>query len=301
MTHQPDQLIDRALQSLRDTQPPPGLEARVSARLAQAADSHAITSSNRASSRSPLANTFSRASFFAVILSITKDRRILFTETPLHTLAATALLVIALIAVNHHHKPKTLAHSNPLQLTLPPQPAKAFSPAKTQALQGFSTANTLVPQGFSPANTLVPQGFSPANTLVPQGFSPANTLVPQGFSLGSHRISKEAGVLTPAFADDPDALALAETLAPSHPAPSMPLTAQEHLLVLATRQGQPMELAAIDTLRQPALQAAAEARQNATIRRYVQSLLGPLAAAEALNPTSPSVDDTPSPQPPSSK
>jgi hypothetical protein len=64
-----------------------------------------------------------------------------------------------------------------------------------------------------------------------------------------------------------------------------------------------MELAELETLRQPALQAAAEARQNAIIRRYAQSLLGPLAAAEAINPTSPpsSSDDTPASQPPSSK
>jgi hypothetical protein len=65
----------------------------------------------------------------------------------------------------------------------------------------------------------------------------------------------------------------------------MPLTAQEHLLLLATRQGQPMELAELESLRQPALQAAAEAHQNATIRRYAQSLLSPLAASEAINPT----------------
>jgi hypothetical protein len=64
-----------------------------------------------------------------------------------------------------------------------------------------------------------------------------------------------------------------------------------------------MELAELETLRKPALQAAAEAHQNATIRRYAQSLLGPLAAAEALNSTSPppAPDDTPTSQPPSSR
>ena len=96
----------------------------------------------------------------------------------------------------------------------------------------------------------------------------------------------------PQLPTGPDALALAETLAPSHPAPPMPLTAQEHLLVAATRQGQPIELAELETLRQPALQASAEARQNAIIRRYAQALLGPLAAAQALNPSFPQDDAT---------
>lgn len=39
---------------------------------------------------------------------------------------------------------------------------------------------------------------------------------------------------------DCDPTALAETLAPSHPAPPMPLTPQERLLVLATRPGSPL-------------------------------------------------------------
>jgi hypothetical protein len=84
----------------------------------------------------------------------------------------------------------------------------------------------------------------------------------------------------------------------------MALTAQERMLVTATRQGQPIELAELEILRQPALQAAAETRERATIRNYVHSLLGPLAAVEAINPTppSPSLSDSQLiPDPPSSK
>jgi hypothetical protein len=76
----------------------------------------------------------------------------------------------------------------------------------------------------------------------------------------------------------------------------MPLTAEEHLMMLATRQGQPMELAELETLRQPALQTRTEAREQATIRDYIHTLLAPLAAAEAIHPTPP-IDDAP--QPPS--
>jgi hypothetical protein len=87
---------------------------------------------------------------------------------------------------------------------------------------------------------------------------------------------------------DPDTIALAETLAPSHPAPPMPLTAQEVLLFRATRRGQPIELAELDTMRESALRSLAEAHERSTIRRYIQGLLGPLAITQALDPTSPS-------------
>jgi len=252
--HQPNELIDRALQSLRDTKAPTGLEARIAARLTQAAEARAITTSS-------FADTYGRTSFFAVILSIVKNPRILLAQVPLYAVAAAALLAASLFAFHHHQVSTTVAHSNPQPVAAPNQP---LSPVQTSSL--------------------------------------ATTRVPQGFSLGFHRTTKGTGALAPA-PNDPDTLALAETLAPSHPAPRMPLTPQEHLLLLATRQGQPIEVAELDIARQPALQAASDLHQRALIRRYAQSLLGPLAAAEALNPTStpPSPDEAPSPQPPSSK
>jgi hypothetical protein len=250
-----DTLIDRALHSLRDTHPPTGLEARVAARLTQAAEARIAT-------RSSIATTSSSASFFALILTLSlpkgKAPRIPLTPAPLYTVAATALLTITLITISHHHKPQTMATIN----TNSDPALRAGGPPYTSV-------------GRSPT-------YTPTTT----------TRGPEARSIAPPTLTQPT---------DPDTLALAETLAPSHPAPPMPLTAQEHLLLLATRQGQPMELAELETLRQPALQAAAEAHQNAIIRRYAQSLLGPLAAAEALNPTSPSPDDTSTPQQPSSK
>jgi hypothetical protein len=84
---------------------------------------------------------------------------------------------------------------------------------------------------------------------------------------------------------DPDTIALAETRAPSHPAPRMPLTAQEHLLLAAARPGQPIEVAELDMARAPILRASAAAREDASIRRYVHTLLAPFAVADALSPT----------------
>jgi hypothetical protein len=104
--------------------------------------------------------------------------------------------------------------------------------------------------------------------------------------------------------EDPDAIALAETLAPSHPAPPLAPTAQETLLLRSTRPGQPIEVAELDTLRESALTAIAATRERSSVREYVHALLGPLAAAQTLTPTSPAQEEN-SPladnEPPSSK
>jgi hypothetical protein len=89
----------------------------------------------------------------------------------------------------------------------------------------------------------------------------------------------------PPSAQDPDQIALAETLAPSRPAPLQPLTAQEHLILAATRPGQPIQLAELDLARAPLLHAQAEARESARIDRFVKQSLAPLAVAEALSST----------------
>jgi hypothetical protein len=178
------------------------------------------------------------------------------------------------------------------------------APPKSTLVAKSNPASKAVQTSNQPQETAKPADLartsSIANTQVPQDLSPGENQVPQGFSLGSHRPLARSGVLTP----DPDTLALAETLAPSRPAPIMALTAQERMLVTATRQGQPIELAELEILRQPSLQAAAQTRERATIRNYVHSLLGPLAAVEAMNPTPPSPSFSDSqliPDPPASK
>jgi hypothetical protein len=82
----------------------------------------------------------------------------------------------------------------------------------------------------------------------------------------------------------------------------MPLTAQEKLILSATRPGQPIQLAEFDLARAPVLRAAAQARQTASIDRYVRSLLAPFAVADALSPTTfsqPQETSTPTSPPPS--
>ena len=87
---------------------------------------------------------------------------------------------------------------------------------------------------------------------------------------------------------DPEAaLALAETNAASHPAPALPLTAQERILIRATRSGELSELAELRPAREAALREALEARARLAIQRYAHQLLAPLAASEAIQPTVP--------------
>jgi hypothetical protein len=110
---------------------------------------------------------------------------------------------------------------------------------------------------------------------------------------------------TPAEASDPDAIALAETFAPSHAAPPLPLTSQEALLLHSTRLGQPIEVAELGTLHESALDAIAAEHERASIREYVHGLLGPLATAQSLTPSSSPQPDDIAPvadiEPPSSK
>jgi hypothetical protein len=262
----PDARINHVLEALRTTEPPTGLEERVAQRLAQAAEARALNSNNCVVA----APTSHASSFFAVILNAVKDPRILLGPARLYTTAATLALLLTLTTITllHHHTPSTTAQSKPIP-SAPTQP--------TNLAQASALANPQVPQG--------------------------NTQVPRGFSLGSHSPFKTAGVLTPA--PTPDTIALAETRAPSRPAPPMPLTAQEHLLLAATRPGQPIEVAELDIARAPNLRAAANAREDASIRRYVRTLLAPLAVTDALSLTTISQPQeistpAPAPQPPSS-
>jgi hypothetical protein len=246
MTTTPDHLLDRILTNLRDTEAPRGLESRVAARLAQAAEAHAEA---RRNAPSPL---FRAIRSFAV-------HHTLLVEAPIYAVAAAALLAATLFGFQHHHSQTTTVHTNSqsapfngptasdLRAENPPHHNVGRSPTYGQPTTGGPTARSITP------------------AVIP---NPAPT--------------------------DPDAVAFAETLAPSRPAPPMALTPQEQLLVAATRQGQPIELAELDLLRAPALHSAAEARERSNLRQLVQGFLAPLATAESLSSSPP--DPSPAPE-----
>jgi hypothetical protein len=197
MSQHPDQRIDQVLNSLRNTQPREGLEARIAARVRNA---------------TPQTTTpwFRNA-------------------WPLMATAAAALLIAAAIALhptkNLSSRPESAHFATPSNLSSRPEAAHFAAVAERPAVRTTTDPST------------------------------------------------------------PEALALAETLAPSHPAPAMPLTPQEQLLAHATTPGQPIELAELDQAREPALKAAAQAREHADIQRYIHAVLSPLVFSESLNPT----------------
>ena len=63
-----------------------------------------------------------------------------------------------------------------------------------------------------------------------------------------------------------DAIALSEMRAPSHPAPEMPLTEQEKLMLRIVRGGDPVELAELD----PQVRAAQDAEQKAEFKNFFE-------------------------------
>ncbi len=270
---QPDIAIDRVLHALRTTEPPAGLEQRIAARLAQAAEARTAASAFPQSAQSGL------ISYFAVILNAVKDPRILLAAARrkfIATAALTLLIALTTLTLLHHHPATTTAQTD-------------FRAHANPAPQSLATTSLRTTQDRTVNFTLEGAG------LQSRHHAPAATsALPAGVI--SHPPSPSAQ--TP----DLDQLALAETLAPSHPAPPMPLTAQEHLMLAATRPGQPIQLAELGTARAPLLRAAAQAREEASISRYVKSLLFPFAVADALSPTTDSQpQELSTPAPPPSK
>ncbi len=242
MTHPPDALhahpdtrIDQALNTLRTAAPPSGLEQRIAARIATAAEARSVTTSPFAArAASPLAVSLN--SRLAVILNAVKDLRIWLAPATRYALAAASLAILAALSffVIHTHHP-TPTQSPTSASVLPLQPS-ARNPSASASLDSAE----LQPHGNAPVG-------SPA--LAAEGASAAaNTLVPRGFSLGSHSSVQRVGVLPPAPQPqpDPDAIALAETLAPSRPAPPEPLTQQELLALAVLRSGDQEEIAALN-------------------------------------------------------
>jgi hypothetical protein len=252
MNHQPartysDAAIDQVLDALRTTEPPTGLEQRIAARLAQAAEARAL----------PTSPSVTASSYFAVILNAVKDPCISLAPAKFYSAAALTVVIALTTLMIVHHRPATNTaqinfnyHSNPL-----PQYLATNS---SQSAQDRTTNSSLEGARLQSRHT----------SLIPTAASAAEGI--------SHPPSPSA--------QDPEAIALAETLAPSRPAPPMPLTAQEKLIQAATRPGQPIQLAELDLARAPIVRAAAQAREIASIDRYVRSLLAPFALADALQP-----------------
>jgi hypothetical protein len=116
---------------------------------------------------------------------------------------------------------------------------------------------------------------------------------------------KRSAVERPAVGTAPiaaEAALLADTNAPSHPAPPMPLTADERLLLRAARHTEQTSLAQLEPMPRP----SARDSEDRAIEQFVKRNLASLALAESFNPTPatsapndpPTSNDTPAPNEP---
>jgi hypothetical protein len=258
----PDTRIDQLLTALRTTEPPAGLEARIAARLAHAAEARSLPPFRRLAASRAVA-----PSLYSVILNAVKDPRIFLAPARRNSVAIPAALTIltaltALTALTfvHHRTPTTTAQTLPvpdLQFRVP----------------HLRDGSIVAKVGITPGEAAGLQ-----SRYIP---SPSNRSL-AGPPSSQPSPSAQDPSAEDRFAQDPDQLALAETLAPSRAAPLPPLTSQEKSLVAATRPGQPIQLAELDLARARILRAQADAIRAEAFERYVKNLLAPFAVADAL-------------------
>lgn len=133
----------------------------------------------------------------------------------------------------------------------------------------------------SPATTTHPSRLIPQTSRldrsIPTVLSSQASLYPV-----KNRSSRPQRVAPPIFPS-----ALATTAEQNHPAPPAPLTEQEKLLLRVAQPGQPVQVAELDPLREPALRQLSEARTKSILEHYVQRMLAPIVFSESIRPTPP--------------
>jgi hypothetical protein len=177
------------------------------------------------------------------------------------------------------------------------------------ALVVIITHHTLRNNITTPATPLVLQQPLSSNVIAPHPLhepvcagdeSGCATLPAPGISSlrKATKVTSTSHTSQPADILASDQQALDDTRAPSYPAPPLPLTEQERLLLRATRKGEPIELAELEPLREPARRADAKAHEETGFQQYARLLLAPLVLSEHLHPTSASQSsDAPQPSP----
>ena len=215
------------------THPPNSLHARPDARIDQALAAlrtaappagleqriaARIANAAQASSASPRAASLDAR--LAVILNAVKDLRIWLAPTTRYALAATSLAGLAALsffALHTHHPTPT-----PSQISAAILPLQPF--ARNPSASASLDSAELQPRYHAHIANAARVAEGTDIHLQPGSSQPPT---------------------------DPDAIALAETLAPSRPAPPEPLTQQELLALAVLRSGDQQEIAALNpTLRE---------------------------------------------------
>jgi hypothetical protein len=338
----PDARINHVLEALRTTTPPTGIEERVAqriaARVAQTAEARQAqaTGTRQRSTPQPrpliTTDIAAESSIFTTILNAARSPKSLFTA--ILTAARSLLTIISTGARALPTVISTGARSAQWRdPRIPLAPARLYTAAATLTLLLTLTTITLLHHRNSTTSALtsairaqsgvphlrdgiivakvgIARSATPIPSLEGAGLQSRRNIPTRNPALAAEGISHPASMpqqtpqpLSATEQPNPDTIALTETRAPSHLAPPMPLTAQEHLLLAAARPGQPIEVAELDIARAPFLRAAAKAQEKENIQRYVRTLLAPVAVANALSTNAQPQEistPAPAPQPPSS-
>jgi len=237
-----DNTIDRALSTLRDAQPRSGLNGRILASLEHRTDELGGPS-------------FHEVKGWDIVRG--SERENTRRAIALWTATAAAIIAVASMMILHHHTTRTEL-------------------ARTPQSSAGSAANPGLAAGFSPLNTHVAKG----GALAPAGVS-SQSLQPS--IEPTHRMAHRSAMPLPCAqsecpihdGDTPaimngvsttptDAQMLADLHAPSHPAPPLPLTPQEKLLMRMSRYANATELAELD----PMVRAKHDADETAAFKAF---------------------------------
>jgi hypothetical protein len=240
----PDQRIDHVLGALRTAEPAAGIEARVldriHARLAEARVSEAAVST-AAAAPTTTPPTSAAPSIYTAILSAIKPSHVFSSPATRYAFAAASLAAVAAVSIfaahSHHNVP---AQTSASIVTSHIQTLASVEGAGLQSRRTHTTTSAALaaeaPRRGRPA--------AAAAAAVEPYLQPHHPPHVQNAALAS---------TTSTPSTDPDTIALAETLAPSHPGPPMPLTEQERLLVAVARTGDKEEMTALNPVQREAL------------------------------------------------
>ena len=226
MNPESDPHLDHVLNALRTAEPLSGFEARINARITAR-----IAHTSPASVATP--------SFFAAILNAAKAARAFFRPIPLLAATATACIVILAIVSPRFYSPRhrnTSALANPL-------PIQSHTATRPPTTSSDSPTNAYLANDISSS-----QAFARHRHVI-------NHPNKKGYSFSADHSQHPAS---------PDTIALADTLAPSFPAPPEPPTAQEKLLVRVVHRGDPQVL----TMLNPILRAQQQAKEKKDFEEF---------------------------------
>ncbi|MBW4037328.1 MAG: hypothetical protein HIU91_00380 [Acidobacteria bacterium] len=241
----PDERIDQVLAGLRKAEPAAGIEARLLNRIqAHLAEARVAETAAPAPATTPSATA--APSIYAAVLNAIKPSRLFSSPTYRHAFAATSLAAVAavsILAVHSHH-----AAPSQTSASIVAPPVQTIASVEGAGLQSrrmhTTTSAALAAEAPGPGR---PAPATAATAAVEPHLQPHHQP-----HVESAALALEAPTASQP-STDPDAIALAETLAPSHPAPPMPLTEQERLLMAVARTGDREEMTALNPVQREAL------------------------------------------------